>query len=208
MVEVFQSTFRRDPWAREGECKSYSAPSLPGLRQLFDQFGGASFRGGLYRIVHPADLMTWQDRIHFAYPEFEGRIFCFGFDWLGRVFALDIKRTENGQAGVVMFEPGTGEALEIPSNLQSFHEAELIEFGEAALAISFHAKWLAAGGAMPRYDQCIGYRMPLFFGGADEVENLEASDIDVYWHLTGQLILQTKGLPKGTTVRVNIDSAE
>jgi hypothetical protein len=204
MFEVFQSNFARDSWTREGEDRPYAAPSLPGLVQLFDQFGGASFRGGLYRIIHPADVSDWQDRIHLAFPEFEGRIFCFGFDWLGRVFALDIKRTEDGQAGVVMFEPGTGEALEIPSNLQTFHEAELIEFGEAALAISFHEKWLAAGGVEPRFDQCIGYRRPVFLSGADEVENLEVSDIDVYWHLMGQLILKTKGLPQGTVVRVNM----
>lgn len=204
MFEVFQGNFARDPWTREGEDRPYAAPSLPGLVQLFDQFGGASFRGGLYRIIHPADVSDWQDRIHLAFPEFEGRIFCFGFDWLGSVFALDIKRTEDGQAGVVMFEPGTGEALEIPSNLESFHEVGLIEFGEAALVISFHEKWLAAGGVEPRFDQCIGYRRPVFLSGADEVENLEVSDIDVYWHLMGQLILQTKGLPQGTVVRVNM----
>ena len=206
MYGTFQNNFPRDSWAREGDDKPYAAPSLPGLVQFFDQFGGASFRGGVYRVIHPADLSDWQDRIHLAYPEFEGRIVCFGFDWLGSVFALDIKRAEDGQAGVVMFEPGTGEALDIPSNLQSFHDAGLIEFGEAALAISFHEKWLAAGGAMPRYDQCIGYRRPVFLSGADEVENLEVSDIDVYWHLTGQLILQTKGLPQGTKVRVRLDN--
>lgn len=205
MFEVFQSNFPRDSWAREGEDRPYAAPSLPGLGQFFNQFGGASFRGGLYRIIHPADLSEWQDRIHLAYPEFEGRIFCFGFDWLGSIFALDIKRAVGGQAGVVMFEPGTGEALEIPSNLKSFHNSGLLEFGEAALAISFHDKWLAAGGAMPRYDQCIGYRRPVFLSGADEVENLEVSDIDVYWHLMGQLILKTKGLPQGTKVRVSLD---
>lgn len=205
MFDIFQSNFVRDPWAREGDDQPFATPSLPGLSQLFEQFGGASFRSGLYRIIHPSDLSDWQERIHLAYPEFEGRVFCFGFDWLGSVFALDIKRTEGGQAAVMMFEPGTGEALEIPSNLESFHEAGLIEFGEAALAISFQEKWLASGGAVPHYDQCVGYRMPVFLRGADEVENLELSDIDVYWHLTGQLILQTKGLPQGTAVRVNMD---
>jgi hypothetical protein len=204
MFDSFQRSFSRDPWKCGNEDAVNAVPNLPGLGQLFDQFGGASFCGGLYRIIHPADLMDWQDRIHLAFPEFEGRIFCFGFDWLGRVFALDIKRSEDGQAGVVMFEPGTGEALEIPSNLQTFHEAELIEYGEAALAISFHEKWLATGGVEPRFDQCIGYRKPMLLSGADEVENLEVSDIDVYWHLMGQLILKTKGLPQGTVVRANM----
>jgi hypothetical protein len=36
--------------------------------------------------------------------------------------------------------------------------------------------------------ECIGYRVPLFLGGSDTVENLEKVDLDVYWHLHGQLI--------------------
>jgi len=39
-----------------------------------------------------------------------------------------------------MFELGSGDALEIPANLQSFHEEVLIENCEAALAISLHEK--------------------------------------------------------------------
>jgi hypothetical protein len=38
----------------------------------------------------------------------------------------------------------------------------------------------------------------------DDVGNLEASDIDVYWHISGQLILKAKGLPAGTPVRTSI----
>jgi len=44
----------------------------------------------------------------------------------------------------------------------------------------------------------MGYRKPLFLGGSDEVENLEVSDLDVYWHIMGQIIRKTKGLPQGT----------
>jgi hypothetical protein len=100
-----------------------------------------------------------------------------------------------------MFELGTGEALEIPANLQSFHEEVLIEHGEAALAISFHEKWLAAGGKAPNYAQCIGYQKPLFLGGDDEVWNLQLSDLDVYWHVVGELVRKTRGLPPGTPIR-------
>lgn len=181
-----------------------AAVADPELRSFFDILGGGSFQGGLYRTVHPMNSSEWNERICLAYPEFKGRITCFGFDWIGSTFALDSERQEGGRPGVVMFEPGTGEALEIPSNLITFHEAGLREFGEAALAISFYEKWRASGGAAPTYDQCVGYRKPLFLGGADEVENLEISDIDVYWHIVGQLIRKTRGLPSGTPVRVNL----
>jgi hypothetical protein len=203
MFGKFEEKFSQDLIKRKKADVTNSAVFPSGIAELFERFGGVSFSRGLYRVIHPEDVLDWQGRIHLAFPEFVGRIFCFGFDWLGRVFALDSTRSEDGQTGVVMFEPSTGEALEIPANLSTFHLGELIEYGEAALAISFHEKWLAAGGAAPRYDQCIGYRIPMFLGGADEVENLEVSDVDVYWHLMGQLILKTKGLPSGTAVHVN-----
>jgi hypothetical protein len=95
---------------------------------------------------------------------------------------------------VLLFEPGTGQALEIPCNLASFHEQELSEFKDAALAADFHAKWIRAGGAVPRYHECIGYRKPLFLRGKNTVDNLERLDLDVYWTLAGQLIAKAKAL--------------
>jgi hypothetical protein len=152
-----------------------------------------------------SDLAIWNERIETAFPEFAGRITAFGYDWLGTAFALDSKRPKDGWPGVVMFEPGTGKALEVPANLITFHDVVLMEHGEAALAISFYEKWLASGGVIPKRSQCVGYRKPLFLGGSDDVGNLEISDIDVYWHITGQLIRKTKGLPPGTKIRVSLD---
>jgi hypothetical protein len=103
-----------------------------------------------------------------------------------------------------MFEPGTGEALKIPANIETFHDDELINFGESSLATDFYRRWQSRLNAPLAYDQCAGYKKPLFLGGVDDIENLEISDIDVYWHIVGQLILKTKGLPIGTSVRTNI----
>jgi hypothetical protein len=103
-----------------------------------------------------------------------------------------------------MFEPGTGEVLNIPSNIESFHDKELIEFAEAALAVGFYQEWLASGGVVPAYIQCIGYKRALFLGGTDDVSNLEVSDLDVYWHIFGQLITKCNGLPVGTRVRAKL----
>lgn len=87
-----------------------------------------------------------------------------------------------------MFEPGTGEVLEIPCNIVSFHNEGLNEFRDAALADKFYLEWTQSGGIAPGYNQCIGYKVPLFLGGLDELNNLEVLDIDVYWHLLSQLI--------------------
>lgn len=162
------------------------------LGDLIRCFGGTSFNQGIYRIVGAGDVGIWQERTAVAFPHFSKRVTVFGFDWLGRAFALNPERDINGHPGVVMLEPGTGDVLEIPCNIQSFHNDELINFRDAALAGPFFDDWLAAGGVQPKYNQCIGYKIPLFLGGEDGVENLQVSDIDVYWHL-GQLIAQVRG---------------
>jgi hypothetical protein len=178
----------------------------PDLAKLLAEFGGCSFNGGLYRVLRASDLDTLVSRISYPFPEFNGRITCFGYDWLGRAFATDANRLEGGKPGVIMFEPGTGQALKIPAKIEAFHNDELINFGESVLAISFYRDWQKHANAMLAYEQCAGYRKPLFLGGVDGLENLEMSDIDVYWHIFGQLILKVRGLPIEPPVRTDIKS--
>ena len=203
MFEAFQARYPKDPCARSDDG-NVPVPSEQGLPEFLSEFGGASFSSSLYRVVLASEIAGWNARIEAAYPEFAGQITCFAYDWLGRAFALNQNRLEGGRPGVTMFEPSTGEALEIPCNLQTFHTEGLLEFGEAALAISFFEDWLGAGGTAPLPDQCVGYKKLLFLGGVDDLENLELSDLDVYWHLSAQIIRQTRGLPPGTPVSIDM----
>ena len=50
------------------------------------------------------------------------------------------------------------------------------------------------------FDQCAGYKVPLFLGGEDSIHNLELSDIEVYWSLMAQLRLATIDLAPGTRI--------
>ncbi|RZU15896.1 hypothetical protein EV645_3436 [Kribbella rubisoli] len=79
-----------------------------------------------------------------------------------------------------MLEPGTGEALEIPVPVSAFHDDEVVEYSDEALASNFYAEWMAVHESALRLDQCAGYRVPLFLGGDDLVANLELSDLSVY----------------------------
>ncbi|HIF6190235.1 TPA: T6SS immunity protein Tdi1 domain-containing protein [Vibrio parahaemolyticus] len=99
-----------------------------------------------------------------------------------------------------MFEPGTGEALEIPVNFAQFHEDELVNYTNEALAVEFFSEWLATGNEPPASSQCVGYKKPLFLGGADIVANLELIDLEVYWGISGQLLEKVRGLPPGTPI--------
>jgi Domain of unknown function (DUF1851) len=165
-----------------------------------DQAGGRTYENGLYR-VHTKESARAADALaRAAFPEFAGRLACFGYDWLGRQFATDMARGSGGDPEVLMFEPGTGEVLEIPVPFSAFHDGELVDYGEEALARGFFVQWLQTGGPSPKLNECIGYRKPLFLGGQDVVANLELSDLDVYWTIMGQLRRRAMRLPEGTPV--------
>jgi hypothetical protein len=57
-----------------------------------------------------------------AFSDYAQRACPFGYDWLGRQFALDSSRVENGESLVLLMEPGTAEVLEIPLSFAAFHE--------------------------------------------------------------------------------------
>jgi len=147
---------------------------------------------GAYRRFTDTDLAAIADDVAAAFPEFAGRITIFGCDWLGRVFAADSLR--GGE--VLMLEPGTAEALEIPVDFAEFEASELVDNPDAALALGFYQSWRDAGGAAPGpgpgSGQCIGYRKALFLGGSDTLDNLELTDLAVYWSATAQIIAQVR----------------
>jgi hypothetical protein len=207
MFKNFERKFKRDDLGSAAPSRTDNLPATKGLRDFFVKLGGASYSGGLYRTVHSTEVDMWNQRIWGAFPQYASVTLCFGYDWLGSLFAIDFGRSVDGEPGVLMFEPGTGEVLEIPASIITFHDEELLdlEFSEAALIRSFFEKWVHSGGAIPARSQCVGYKKPLFLGGRDEIDNLELTDIDVYWHLIGQLIRQTQGLPEGTQVNLKLD---
>lgn len=175
--------------------------SMNGFEELLEAFGGQSFSKGLYRIHTAASAKKWNSIVTEAFPEFEGRITCFGYDWLGRQFTLDNQRVENGQQQVLMFEPGTGETLEIPCNIVQFHEEEIPEYNDSCLASDFFKEWVSKNKNEIKISECVGYKTMLFLGGEDTIQNLKKGDMDVYWSICSQLILKTKGLPEGTVIK-------
>ncbi|WP_024288263.1 hypothetical protein [Cellulomonas sp. KRMCY2] len=114
-------------------------------------------------------------------------------DWLGRQFSLDASRAAHDDPYTVLFDIGAGEVLEIPCAFSAFHDTELVEYTDAALASGFFEQWLRQHPEPIGFDQCAGYTVPLFLGGADEASNLSLTDLDVSWTLTGRLRAATRG---------------
>ncbi len=179
---------------------SHMEAMAPGIGGFLGRYAGMSFNQGLYRIHSIIEMPRWTATAADAFPDFKGRVFCFSYDWLGRHFAVDSGRREKGQCQILMLEPGTGQALEIPATFKDFHDVELVQYQNEVLAADFYRAWLDGGGAVPEPSQCIGYKKPLFLGGEDVVGNLELTDMDVYWSISGQLLSRVRGLPTGTKI--------
>lgn len=169
----------------EGPADAGSPPS--GVRGAVGRLAGTTLGQGLYRLHSRSSAAAADALVARAYPDFEGRIACFGMDWLGRQFSLDPTRGTPGDPEILLYDVGAGEALEISSPFSLFHDSELIDYTDAALASEFFEAWLRGNPDPIRFDRCVGYQVPLFLGGADELRNLSVTDLDVYWTLTGEL---------------------
>ena len=142
-------------------------------------FNGETFANGLYRIFDSKDLAKWTEIVRKAFPKFSQEIKLFGFDWLGRIFAVDLDDDT-----VLLFEPGTGEVIHIPVNLVDFHNEEMPQYPQDCLAINFFNDWYKANNNyVLKHNQCAGYEVPLFLNGKDTMENLEISDMEIYWEI-------------------------
>ena len=195
MLERFLGRYR----VHEGRPKKVPLLGSP-LAKIASALGGCSFDTGLYRVFASAEVASRTALAAEAFPDFAGRIQCFGMDWLGRQFATDSTRGSKTDPEVLLLEPGTGEALEIPIALSRFHDEELVDYADSALAVDFYREWLVGGGRAQAMDECISYRTPLFVGGADDTTNLEICDVDVYWTLCAQMLAQVRDLTVGTPI--------
>jgi T6SS immunity protein Tdi1, C-terminal len=175
--------------------------AVAGYRELAGTFAGCSFENGIYRLHDEGTGPRGEAWIAESFPRFASRACPFGYDWLGRQFAVDSQRLEGGEPLVLLFEPGTGEVLEIPFSFTRFHE-QLDELREPALAESFFASWAQANPRLVPLSgaQCAGYKVPLFLGGKDALQNLEVIDLEVYWSLSGQLRQGTQNMPPGSWI--------
>ena len=151
--------------------------------QFLKTYSGCTFQHGLYRIHRLEDINKWTNIVEEVFPKYKGNILVFGYDWLGRQFALNQKT-----GTILLMEPGTGEVLNIPADFVAFHDEEIADYSEDSLASDFFDDWRTATGYELAHHECAGYKVPLFLNGQDNLSNLEVSDMEVYWSLMGEMI--------------------
>lgn len=179
--------------------------STPGYEEFMREYAGATFNNGLYRVHALENRAKWTRLIEEAFPTCKGTISAFGYDWVGRQFALDANQRKDGEPLILMCQPGGADMFEIPCTFLTFHEDELINNSDAPLADVAFRDWIQAGNRAPGPTECVGYKVPLFLGGVDDFENYEVCDMEVYWGITTQFLEVTRNLPPGTPIgRVTI----
>ena len=169
--------------------------------EIISALGGKTFCYGLYRILRCDQVRELTQAMEGVFPEFAGRIVPFGYDWLGRHFALDLGRIKEGLPQILMLEVGAGEAMQIPTSIEDFHNIELVSHADDALSVPFWNRWRKDNSKPLAYTDCVGYKVPLFLGGADDLSNLEIIDMSVYVRICGHLRAKTLSLPPGQTIR-------
>ena len=191
MFNKFESDFKvtaKNPKVSSGDISSNVEIYASGFSELMEKYAGSTFNNGLYRLHNEADILKWTNVVEHTFPEYKGRVVCFGYDWLGRNFALDKARVDNNQMQILLFEPGTGEVFQIPANFSEFHNVELAEYSNEALASEFFSDWLEQVGKEPEHSECVSYKVPLFLSGRDTLDNLEICDMEVYWSICEQAL--------------------
>jgi len=186
---------------RSVEDSNYAVLStLTGYARPLEKYSDMGFDGGIYYLYGGTAINAWTELIGRAFPTFRGRVLCFGRDWMGNHFCLDKQRSESGEPLVLLFEVGTGKVLELPATYESFHSSLSIQHADAVFAESLYRRWKALHPEPIRIEECVGYVVPLFLGGKDDVENLEKSNLSVYWHLMTELLAKTNDLPRGAKI--------
>jgi hypothetical protein len=197
----------RFPMDREvGDSFTRSLPPdfcCPEYGEFLSRMSGATFGGGLYRIMNAEEAVRWNEVVQRNSDLESTRLVeCFGYDWLGRIFALDSTRIEEGCNLVIMLEPGSGDIYRLPVGLAQFHrQLDDEDFADAALATLFWGEWQKTNAGGLARKKCVGYSVPLFLGGEDSIDNLEVIDMEVYWELLAQMRRQIDDLPEGTKIR-------
>jgi hypothetical protein len=168
------------------------------LRPLFDAVSGVTLDDGFYRFHTQRSAQLGSIACAKLIGGFTSRYHSFAFDWLGREIAANVRSGE-----VIVVDPGGGEHLKSSVGIDSWHDAVASEEDDPML-YPFYQEWRAANPhAGPlRADQAVGYEVPLFLGGRDELDNLELTDRDVYFEICTQLAVKSRGLPPGTAIRL------
>ena len=91
--------------------------------------------------------------------------------------------------GIITLKEGAGLNATVKDIAENPHNVEIVEYHEDSLASEFFNEWYEKQEHyVLKHNECAGYKVPLFLNGDDVVDNLEISDMEVYWEIMMPLI--------------------
>lgn len=144
--------------------------------EFMSVYGGRTFLNGMYRTHESKDIEKWNEIIGKVFPEVKGRIQVFGYDWVGRNFAV-YDKTDT----VLLFDPRTREVYDTGSTFSEFHNMEIPIDHEVCLMSKYFRQWKVANNRDIAHNECLCYKVPLLLNGREEIENMEVFDMTAYW---------------------------
>ncbi|WP_431728997.1 hypothetical protein [Verrucosispora sp. TAA-831] len=186
MFERFLSSFPADG---RGALEPYWEAKLEGVagyRELARMGSGRSFGSGIMRVHSSEEALRARGLVLHVFPGYVD-IVPIAKDWLGRQFALDFAGVDPQSPRLLLFEPGSAEVFDVECGIEQLFDMEIVDDPVTFLASDLFSEWLDGGYSVPQGWQCVGFKVPLFLGGAGSLENLEVGDEEVYWSIMGQL---------------------
>lgn len=158
------------------------------VKSFFQVYAGCTFGEGIYRVLRGDEIEAWNAMVLGIFSQFKGVIECFATDWMGRIFAWDFDRNK-----VILLDPGFGEALKIPCNFIELHNQEFVDYPNESLSKNLYDEYLQRFKSIVSRDQCVGYKISPFLGGKDNLDNMEVTDLEVYWSICSDIYNDVKG---------------
>lgn len=183
LSSFFESAFRKTEVEVNPKDSNTISDDMLVIEKLLLQYGGSTYEDGLYRIHSLLSSNIWTQITEKCFPNYAGKIKCFSFDWYGRQYAQNIKE-ENL---LYMFDVATFEDFELPTSIEYFHNNLLVETKYDTLLVDEYEDWKEKNPEPIKFNQCVGFKVPLFLGGAEDLDNLELQDMELYWEIQYKL---------------------
>ena len=166
------------------------------LLALTSQVAGLSLGGGLIRFVASAEQSAeWAQLAREAFPRWDCPSFTVvAVDWMGQMWVLDHFHRKDDEPKFLLIDLNGGRILRVPVSFREFFENFAVD-DPAALEADELAEWYGANPEESplQSEECLGYIVPPFLGGADDSSNYERVQTKFYWEFTGQLREASRG---------------
>lgn len=161
-------------------------------RTFIIAFGGMQFGKGLFTVFNKVDALDWQRKLEKAFPEYKGTFRLFGYDWMGRCFAVPTGNEDK----IIVFDPGVFDVYEVSLGFLDFVNKAIPMSTNECLSSDAFISWQQAFEEELGSGRCVGYKVPLFLGGKDEPDNFELIDMSGYWYMIIRAGMKFRGVPE------------